>query len=131
MLPEVQEAQESVEGLNGYPLGGVMTLVGFLIVFLIEHVICKTHNHGAPQSIGTPPETQNPIKAVNDLARETKRGPKTFSEVMTPVKGPIILMMAVSVHSLFEALALGLQVGLAALCMFQNHLASKVFWMNE
>lgn len=117
MLPEVQEAQLRVQGLDGYPLGAVMVVAGFLLLFFIEHIIFNAHDRIFGPVEPTPLSSQNPIKAVNELARETKRGPKTFRQILGPIRGPVILLLAISVHSLFEALALGLEVWLANLCL--------------
>lgn len=126
MLPEVQEAQETVEGLGHYPLGSVMVVAGFMLLFFVEHILFNVEQKifGSPASMSPP--SQNPIKAVNDLARETKRGPKTLRDIVEPIRGPVILLLAISVHSLFEALALGLEVGLVYL--HTAHSLAVVYW---
>lgn len=47
LVPEILEEEAEVDGLGDYPLGMVMLVLGFLLVFLIEQVFFP-HDHGLP-----------------------------------------------------------------------------------
>ncbi|KAM4709076.1 zinc transporter ZIP2 [Discoglossus pictus] len=110
-----------------YPMGELILSFGFFFVLLIERVVlqCCRHPHDTPQD-GIPlPDTQTASEATN---YHNKKEPP--AEISVPDEGPhnhvhpdlyshssfrsLILFISLSIHSVFEGLAIGLQTNFSS-----------------
>lgn len=149
MIPHILENQSYIEGLNGYPLGPLIIVVGFVLVLLVEHVLLDVHV--ATNSIfSTTEEKSKEMTAVPQFhhisqprqvsqnylhkcdcslscrpfvceggtsfkncmlcQREPVQPEQTFAEKWSAISHAALILVAISIHALLEALALGLEV---------------------
>jgi len=98
LLPEVQEGFASAE--IDYPVGFALVLVGYVVLVLLEKVLFHhQHSHNPHQTTD-----EEPLQNSRDRDRNGESGFKK-SSIVTPV----LLMIALSIHSVLEGVVLGIQ----------------------
>ncbi|GMH45871.1 hypothetical protein BSKO_13834 [Bryopsis sp. KO-2023] len=115
LLPHINENEAKISGLNEYPLGYLIIVIGFMLVFFVEHVLFDVHNSmdnvfkdeiTDMEKKGI--ESKHPTSDAQVLAvvpPEHKSSEWTWSKVQKPV----VLLAAISVHAILEAIAVGLE----------------------
>ncbi|GMH45237.1 hypothetical protein BSKO_13194 [Bryopsis sp. KO-2023] len=112
MLPHIEETESEVKGLDEYPLGSVILVIGFMIVFFVERIIFDVHTSVDTVFRSDGQEVESKSIHLEDGAvapSQNKQGPTEAEKKWARMANPIILLLAISVHAVLEALALGLE----------------------
>jgi len=117
LLPEVAEGFEELHAT--YPVGYVLILIGYLVLLLLEKVVFG-HEHAHTDEPGHGHSHDHGPPKIAELAHvqvETSPLPghpppddsHTDVEPAGSVITPLLLMLSLSLHSVFEGIVLGLQ----------------------
>lgn len=120
LFPEVEEAFKAAMSLLQldihYPLPAFFTLLGFFLVLMVEQLVvyCHSRHHRPYSHPNTPEPSSSPADAVvaeDEVAFEEAHGHSHLpgASVSGSMMQIILLLIALSVHSVFEGLAVGLQ----------------------
>jgi len=144
MIPELNEIFHDVESLHGYPIGMLFVILGYLILLVLEKVIFRHEHHHTLKNETSPifeEETKGPDVTVSEVSTNLKY--KNHHHDETPeidhnhrpafekegsLVTPILLFLALSAHSIFEGIVLGLQTNTEnALTIFLAMIFHKPF----
>lgn len=121
VLPEAQGRLESID----YPIAETIAVVGYLIILFIEKILIDAHsafhNHGNAVPFSTQPSSLALTEKSTSAKSETNETPVDVVVIPTPsplsdnyhpngtllhTRSPYMLLLAVSVHTLLEGIAL-------------------------